>query len=779
MALILDFKGLTKKDIVLAGGKGASLGELTRFGFPVPHGFVILSTAFDKFLTKTHLNTKIYSILDKVNPEEIYAIQNASERIKALILNTEIPKDITDTVKAFFVKLDTKYVAVRSSATAEDSANAAWAGQLESFLNTTKSTLLENVRKCWASLFTPRAIAYRFSKNLHKQKISVAIVVQEMVQSKTSGIAFSVHPVTQNRNQMIIEAGFGLGEGIVSGQITPNSYVVAKKPRKIIDKTIPIQKRSKDTQQVLSDNQILELSDLILKIEKHHDFPVDVEWAHENGKFYILQSRPITTLLSPKNSYKITEREKVLAIIQRHTWNIQGFNGYPLYLHCAATKSGWMHEPIFINYTHFFYLFSKGRAYMYYDEADWKAIYKDYCQKIKTEAQLLRLERKSSQIYATVVQDAAYDKNELNKKSLEELMELARKLCNRISKSVTFAHAIEGITFGSEIKLRKILHEKKSLNEVDFSLLCLPLHRSFLFEAQKILWKIKKSKGKYRKKMLYLFLKEFSWIENTYLGAKQFNRQDIIDRANAIKQPPKLGIRGQYKKIALMDKLRFTSEERLIVKTIEICFRWQDERKKRIFQSIATLDPVLKRISKIIKYKLDDLRFSIPEEITLDRLRGKTFRKVLRDRSRGSAHFATKAGIKIFTGEDFVFFTNRLKIQFEKKIKQIKGSVANKGFVSGKVRICESVSGINRVQKNEILVASMTRPEYLPAMQKAVAFITDEGGVTCHAAIISREMNKPCIVGTKYATRLLKDGDMVAVDANVGVVTILKQIHQS
>ena len=117
-----------------------------------------------------------------------------------------------------------------------------------------------------------------------------------------------------------------------------------------------------------------------------------------------------------------------------------------------------------------------------------------------------------------------------------------------------------------------------------------------------------------------------------------------------------------------------------------------------------------------------------------------------------------------------------MKIQFKKRIKQIQGSVANKGFVSGKVRICESVSGINRVQKGEILVASMTRPEYLPAMQKAAAFITDEGGVTCHAAIISREMNKPCIIGTKYATRLLKDGDMVEVDANVGVVIILKQV---
>ena len=172
-------------------------------------------------------------------------------------------------------------MAVRSSATAEDSASAAWAGQLESYLNTTEETLLESVKKCWASLFTPRAIFYRFEKELHKQKISVAVVVQKMVESEVSGIAFSVHPVTENRNQLIIEAGLGLGEAIVSGQITPDSYVVEKEPRRIIDKNIEVQKRGlyrsgengnewreiskeRGEKQVLSDEEILKLSNMRL-----------------------------------------------------------------------------------------------------------------------------------------------------------------------------------------------------------------------------------------------------------------------------------------------------------------------------------------------------------------------------------------------------------------------------------------------------------------------------------------------------------------------------------
>jgi pyruvate,water dikinase len=224
-----------------------------------------------------------------------------------------MPEDIAVEINKSFKELDAQFVAVRSSATAEDSSAAAWAGQLDSFLNTTGETLLENVKRCWASLFTPRAIFYRFEKNMHKQDISVAVVVQKMIQSEVSGIAFSVHPVTEDRNQLIIEAALGLGEAIVSGQITPDSYVVEKEPRRIIDRNIFTQERGlfrsdkggnewqdipkeKGEKQVLSDDQILELSEIILNIEKHYNFPQDIELAYEDGKFYVVQSRPITTL---------------------------------------------------------------------------------------------------------------------------------------------------------------------------------------------------------------------------------------------------------------------------------------------------------------------------------------------------------------------------------------------------------------------------------------------------------------------------------------------------
>ncbi|PIQ68484.1 MAG: hypothetical protein COV91_03890 [Candidatus Taylorbacteria bacterium CG11_big_fil_rev_8_21_14_0_20_46_11] len=358
-----DFSELSRNDAATAGGKGASLGEMTSAFAKatagqagghnlVPPGFVVLASAFEHFLEETDLDVEIDAILHTVKHEEMHTVEHASEKIQGLILNAKMPDDVGREISEQFKKLNAVFVAVRSSATAEDSSEAAWAGQLDSFLNTTETELLKNVQRCFASLFTPRAVFYRFEKKMHDQKISVAVVVQKMVESEVSGIAFSVHPVTEDYNQLIIEAGFGLGEAIVGGNITPDSYVVEKNPRRIIDKNIAEQDRGlfrigsippfvkevpsqrdggfrnpsahqneplplekgeftganqwitltpeQGGKQKLSDEEILSFTEVILGIEKHYGFPCDIEWATEKGKFYILQSRPITTLSKKK-----------------------------------------------------------------------------------------------------------------------------------------------------------------------------------------------------------------------------------------------------------------------------------------------------------------------------------------------------------------------------------------------------------------------------------------------------------------------------------------------
>ncbi|MDO8513001.1 MAG: PEP/pyruvate-binding domain-containing protein [bacterium] len=315
MEFIKHFSHLTKENTDIAGGKGASLGEMTQAGIPVPPGFVVLASGFDKFLEECLLKADIDAILSKVDHKDVNSVDGASAKIRAMILNTEFPKDIQGEVEEAFKSLDAQYVAVRSSATAEDAADASWAGELESYLNTTKDDLLGKVKLCWSSLFTPRAIFYRFEKGLNTTAVSVAVVIQKMIQSEVSGICFTVHPVTEDKNQMVIEAGYGLGEAIVGGKITPDTYIIDKEKLDFIEKYVSSQEMmivkvgksgtkevtvetEKQEKQKISDHHIIELAKIFKKIEEHYKFPQDIEWAFEKGKYYILQSRPITTLSS-------------------------------------------------------------------------------------------------------------------------------------------------------------------------------------------------------------------------------------------------------------------------------------------------------------------------------------------------------------------------------------------------------------------------------------------------------------------------------------------------
>lgn len=310
--LTKNFKQLSKNDADIAGGKGASLGEMTNAKIPVPPGFVVLSSTFDKFLKETDVDVEIDSMWDRLDIKNTDSLEENSRIIQDVILEKAFPKDLAKQILSDFDKLGAKYVAVRSSATAEDGKMDAWAGQLESYLFVTKKDLLINIQKCWASLFTPRALFYRVERGMQKKHVSVAVVVQKMVNSEVSGVCFTVHPVTRDKDQMIIEAGWGLGEAIVQGIITPDSYVLEKSTMKLVDVNVNSQDKqivraetlteakpvpaSKKEKQKLSEKEIKKLANICVGIEKHYGFPCDIEWAMEKGKFYITQSRPITTL---------------------------------------------------------------------------------------------------------------------------------------------------------------------------------------------------------------------------------------------------------------------------------------------------------------------------------------------------------------------------------------------------------------------------------------------------------------------------------------------------
>jgi len=332
---ILWINEVDKEDIPLVGGKGANLGELTKISIPVPPAFIVTAAAYYYFLEVCGLRPKIKNILTTLNRNDTVSLEQVSADIRKIIIASPIPPDISTLIIKSYSELSGPFrdslVAIRSSATAEDLPNASFAGQQETFLNIKgEATVIEKVRRCWASLWLPRAIFYREENNFDHFKVGIAVPVQKMIQSETSGIMFSIDPLTNNKDVIVIEAIYGLGELIVQGAIIPDYYEVEKKTLKIINKEIAVQdkmlikrglgnelsevKKLKRDKQKISDEQIIRLAKYAKTIENHYYFPQDIEWALEKNKIYLVQTRPVTT---------IKDKPSIQQNVGHGTWNIE------------------------------------------------------------------------------------------------------------------------------------------------------------------------------------------------------------------------------------------------------------------------------------------------------------------------------------------------------------------------------------------------------------------------------------------------------------------------
>ncbi len=333
MAYVKWFSEISKDDVPIAGGKGANLGEMTQIGLPIPPGFVVTANAYWDFINRTGLKDRIFEILRSTNVDDTDELDRNTKKIRDLIKGTKMPMDMEMEIVEAYRKLCNEYnggqpvnVAVRSSATAEDMPDASFAGQQDTYLDVVgEEDVVKNVQSCWASLFTPRATFYREKQGYSHEKVKLAAVVQKMVNSEVSGVMFTADP-TGDTSKIVIEAAYGLGEAVVGGMVTPDTYILSKNPLKIVSKHISKQtwkvdraKSGKGTEHVdipeelqdkqkLPDDKIIELAKLGLTSENHYNHPQDMEWAYEGGKLYIVQSRAITTLKLKK---KVEEEEKI------------------------------------------------------------------------------------------------------------------------------------------------------------------------------------------------------------------------------------------------------------------------------------------------------------------------------------------------------------------------------------------------------------------------------------------------------------------------------------
>ena len=648
MSLVKDFYNLADSEMKEAGGKGASLAEMSRADLPVPPGFVILSRAFDDLLSAQGLEEKIKDILSQLNKEDISSLEQASQQIREKILSSPLPPELQKEIHKQYEKLNTELVAVRSSATAEDSSSAAWAGQLESFLNTRPEELIENIKKCWASLYTPRAISYRIEKGSTDSPVSVAVIVQEMVAGERSGVAFSVHPTRQKENEMLVEAGMGLGQPIVSGTITPDSYIVDKNTLEILETKVAHQQQGLffDNEQghvwkglgtegsikTLTDQEITELSRLVKTIEDYYGRPCDIEWTQENGEFYIVQSRPITSLpdsTSTQVYHKIMTRPQ--SLLDCEFWD----QGERIMLPRQFQKILFF-DPLFV--------YTPGKAV---------AVYYNFTDPDQDPQHLVEFLEENEQWFQQ--QKKEFDQN------CQQLKELMRNNAN----------------------------------------------------------------GHY------------------HLGQLTLQVWPMITVANLI---------GSMENEDISTTLK------------NLCIQIREE-------SDDVLHPAVNYFNQLVRNKLDQKDI---QNIAISEFLGGDLPQETETKKRNKG-WAFHRGNLIHDLEKYCAENNIQLVEPNPEATDLlKGNVGYSGFVQGKAKVIFELEELHKVKEGDILVTPMTTPEMMPVLQKVSAIVTDEGGVTSHAAIVSRELQKPCVIATTNATQVIKDGDTMEVDATQGKVNITK-----
>ena len=816
MSIIRTFAEITRDDAGIAGGKGASLGEMTRAGIPVPPGYVVLTAAFEEFLSKADLVQEIDAILHTVKHEEIHTVEHASEKIQALIIAAEMPEDIAQQILTHFKALDARYVAVRSSATAEDGTAAAWAGQLDTFLNTTSDNLLQQVQRCWASLFTPRAIFYRFEKGMHGHNISVAVVVQKMVQSDVSGIAFSVHPVTEDYNQLIIEAGYGLGEAIVSGQVTPDSYVVEKQPRRIVDINISTQTRGlyraaesgnewrdiaepRASSQVLTESQITALSDLILKIEKHYGFPCDIEWAAEQDIFYITQSRPITTLSAPAPTNNLVPEALRISYVKMGRWAMlpADVETWHTEVNCAyfeqyfEIKKEVLAVNVFDGNDDYNRMFIPSRFVdaLYKKIDEWRARDSKHL-----ENTLLKYYADRDQVLQEVPRLSVADYSALDTDALISLYVRNRDWVHKIVAYDQFGWIAEDYwTPVLENILTERLHLTKGSKEYHETLFALIKPHEIsttLAEKRAVIGAVLAIQAgkETRAEAAARLTKEFGWMPVLAYGTPwtpAWYEKELAE----MEAKPQEELTREYDSLSRYSELRDTAFDAIVHKygmTPEDVQPFVDyglvidtRNEAEYMNSVCGfyLLPLYAEISRRLNVTVDELRVLFEHEI-VSCVRGEeSVRALIESKDRASiCAYVTPPGTRLeLTGDaaravgEWAEAHSRVAGATTESSAE-KGVSASPGKAVGRARIIPTPNENDRVGPGDILITFATTVDYLPAMKKAAAIVTEVGGLTCHAAVVSREFGIPCVVSFKNAMTRFKDGDVIEVDADKGLV---------
>ena len=466
----------------------------------------------------------------------------------------------------------------------------------------------------------------------------------------------------------------------------------------------------------------------------------------------------------------------VLSKLLEQEWYTQGFAARPIFLQTVTGLTtlqqhlGFSYEVIFMNFQRDYCAFN-------YPVDGLKRVGDSILENLEKNQDYLVEKRRLYERQWKSLERKLKEAGRAPSLSDHALFQLLHGFGDVMEAVVGTSHLIEGISFRLEPSIRHRLAESVSgreLNE-DFSILTAPTSPSFLSKKEAMLWKIQKSPKASKKKLVQQFIAAFYWVKSSYAGSNPWTVEAVLGEADQLKSRPKQDFPAIIrKKEALFEKHGFNQLEKNWIHWTEFLTEWQDDRKEKIYRSIYALDCLLAEISRRCSIERKLLHYLIPQEISIQGIRDGSLKRLAELRLRGCGFINRVGGFEPYDGKEFLEFEQAVQKKHE-DVEILTGSCASMGAATGPVRICSNIASLEKVQQGDVLVASMTRPEYVSAMKKAVAIVTDEGGITCHAAIVSRELGIPCVIGTKKATKVLKDGWVVQVKANHGEVTVLEK----
>lgn len=812
MRFIKAFDEIRKGDIAIAGGKGANLGEMTQAGITVPPGVVLTADAYDFFMEA-----------GGIEPQKI----ESTAQIRSAILSTKMPEEIEAEIREFCGTLEEgARMAVRSSATAEDLDDASFAGQQETYLNVIGTdNVLIKIRECYASLWGDRAVSYRKNSGYDKQKTSLAVVIQQMVESESAGVMFTSDPAGDREN-IHINAAYGLGEAVVSGIVSPDEYICTKEGTVI--KQITGSKEveiiydadnggtrkvsvdeSRRKQSVLNKEQIAALVKEGVRIEKHYGHPMDIEWAVKSGRIYILQARSITTLKEhtgktftekdfegyPKvKPAKGAMREAVLFNLEKTPTPY-----YPLdhdFGGNVGEQKGVLFSEIGINFEGGMYPIDRdGISYQSSNKfklgknvfaiPKYLKLIGDVDHNIKcADESLAKCRAEFEKEKSLSPKDAG---------AIGESLERMRKLIGKTAYDrflyALFPNAIESM------KVTKVLHKiDGKLNSYDvlegLSYVTADMNRAMkemceYITADSQMTETVMNVGYEKIRSTYpelgsrfdLFLKQFGSKSdfNCYCFIAETWRENPDRFVNALRPMLKSGGEAVATKeeseqhfVDLMAKVHGALPDKkyaafeMRVKGLRH-YHYIREATQYLWESeFEYCRKLLRKLAEVTKVSYEDYLFLFAEELFEVCRQGTLGDKAgLIDKRKDKRAFAE------------AYWDKCMKDALAGDDDSIKGIGASDGQVKGKVCIVHSPEEFYKLEKGDILVCTYTDPEWTPLFALAGGVVVDTGGTLSHAAIVAREYGIPAVLATGDATLKLKDGDMVLVNATEGSVTLL------